>query len=67
MAEWRVRGFRIVRYATDHPPRHVHVWRDDRFVGKYDLEHEVWLEGPYHGGSQARRAIEEWRAANPLA
>jgi hypothetical protein len=31
-------GYLFVTWAGDHPPRHIHVFRDRRLVVKWDLE-----------------------------
>jgi len=67
MPRWKVGGFLIVRYGHDHPPEHVHVWKDSEFIGKYDLENRRWIEGPYHAAAQARKAIEEWQRQTGVA
>ena len=67
MPRWKVGGFVIVLYRHDHPPAHVHVWKDNEFVGRYDLEHHCWIEGPYHAAAQARKAIAEWAEQTGLA
>ena len=30
---------------ADHPPRHVHVYRDGRLVLKWNLEHQRPMDG----------------------
>jgi len=30
-------------YENDHPPLHVHVFRDSRLVARYDLEHRCFM------------------------
>jgi hypothetical protein len=39
-------------YATDHPPRHVHVFRGRRLVARFDLEGLRFMKGsdPRHTG-----------------
>jgi hypothetical protein len=38
-------------YDTDHPPRHVHVFKDAREVARYDLENGEFMDGdPRHFG-----------------
>ena len=32
-------------YETDHPPRHVHVFKDRDQVARYDLEHGRFIDG----------------------
>jgi hypothetical protein len=61
MSRWRVNGFEITEHKADHPPRHVHVRKDGRLIGRYDLEHDDWMEGPYHAAEQANQAVQRWR------
>jgi hypothetical protein len=32
-------------YENDHPPLHVHVFRDSRLVARCDLEHRCFMAG----------------------
>lgn len=34
-----------MRWKGDHPPRHVHVYKDGRLVVKFDLEARVPIKG----------------------
>jgi hypothetical protein len=45
-------GYVFVWWKTDHPPRHVHVYRDGKLVVKWDLEN-----GKAMKGSAPRRVI----------
>jgi Domain of unknown function (DUF4160) len=38
-------GFVFVTFVGDHAPRHVHVYRDNRLVVKWDLDHNQPMEG----------------------
>jgi hypothetical protein len=38
-------GYIFLTWIGDHPPRHVHVYRDEEFVVKWDLERNQALEG----------------------
>jgi hypothetical protein len=38
MSKIRRGGFVFVTWKGDHPPRHLHVYRDRRFVVKWDLD-----------------------------
>jgi hypothetical protein len=38
MSKIRRGGFIFVTWVGDHPPRHVHVYRDGTLVVKWDLE-----------------------------
>lgn len=40
-------NFLFVTYKGDHPPRHVHVFKDGRLVLKWDLEWNRLLSGVY--------------------
>ena len=45
MAKIRRGGFAFVTWVSDHPPRHVHVYRDGRLVVKWDLDRGRAMEG----------------------
>jgi len=45
MGKIRFGGYIFVTWIGDHGPRHVHVFRDARFVAKWDLDNGVDLEG----------------------
>jgi len=32
-------------YQNDHPPLHVHIFRDGRQLDRYDLEHGEFMDG----------------------
>ena len=38
-------GFVFISWASDHQPRHVHVYRDGRLVVKWDLERDRAMAG----------------------
>jgi len=38
-------GFILVTFVGDHTPRHVHVYRDNRLVVKWDLDNGQPMEG----------------------
>jgi hypothetical protein len=46
-------GYVFVSWKGDHPPRHVHVYRDGRLVVKWDLDNEKPMRG-----QATRRVIE---------
>jgi hypothetical protein len=37
-------------WKSDHPPRHVHVYRDGKLVVKWDLEHDRPMKGALQPG-----------------
>ena len=45
MGKLRRGGFIFVTWKGDHPPRHVHVYRDGRLVVKWNLEEQVAMKG----------------------
>jgi hypothetical protein len=38
-------GFVFVWWKGDHPPRHVHVYRDGQLVVKWDLDNQKAMKG----------------------
>ena len=45
MGRIRRGNYLFVFWEGDHPPRHVHVYRDGHLVVKWDLEHGVAMKG----------------------
>ncbi|MDX2262252.1 MAG: DUF4160 domain-containing protein [Gemmatimonadales bacterium] len=45
MGKLRRGGFIFVTWKGDHPPRHVHVYRDGRLVVKWNLEDHMAMKG----------------------
>ena len=45
MSKIRRGGFIFVTWVGDHPPRHVHVYKDGRFIVKFDLERFKVIKG----------------------
>jgi hypothetical protein len=35
----------FLTWAGDHPPRHVHVYKDHKLIVKWDLENHVAMKG----------------------
>jgi hypothetical protein len=59
VGRWKRGGVIVVLYATDHDPRHVHVFEDGKRLLKFNLESWTVMEGTLT--SKARRALEELR------
>ena len=38
-------GYVFETYAGDHPPYHVHIYKDDRFIGRFDIENQRPMDG----------------------
>lgn len=45
MGKTRRGGYIFVTWKGDHPPRHVHVYRDGKLVVKWDLENRKPMRG----------------------
>jgi len=45
MGKLRRGGFIFVTWKGDHPPRHVHIYRDGRLVVKWNLDNQVAMKG----------------------
>ena len=44
MGKYR-RGGYVITWKGDHPPRHVHVYRDGKLIVKWDLDNQKPMEG----------------------
>jgi len=55
MGKLRRGGFVFVTWKGDHPPRHVHVYRDGRLLVKWNLEDHVPMKG--HATDRVLRLI----------
>jgi len=49
----RLGGYIFINWESDHPPRHVHVYREGRLIVKWDLDNDRPMRG------SASRAIAE--------
>ena len=45
MGRIRRGGYIFVSWKGDHSPRHVHIYKDGEFIGKFNLEAMVVMEG----------------------
>jgi hypothetical protein len=45
MGKLRRGGFVFIWWKGDHPPRHVHVYRDGKFMLKWDLDNKKAMKG----------------------
>ena len=46
-------GYIFITWKGDHPPRHVHVYRDGKLVVKWDLDNKKAMRG-----TATRRVLE---------
>ena len=45
VGKYRRGGYVFITWTGDHPPRHVHVYRDGKLVVKWDLENKKAMKG----------------------
>lgn len=57
MTKIRRGNYVFLAWTGDHGPRHVHVYRDNKLVLKWDLDHGVAMQGK--ATPRIRRLIEE--------
>lgn len=53
MGRHRRGGYVFITWKADHPPRHVHVYRDGKLVVKWDLDSRKAMKG-----AATRRVLE---------
>jgi len=41
---WKCRGYIFRIYQNDHPPLHVHIFKDGQQLDRYDLENGVFMD-----------------------
>ncbi len=44
MPTWKSGGYTFRMYANDHPPPHVHIFRDGLLLDRYDLENGQFMD-----------------------
>lgn len=49
MGKIRRGGYVFITYKGDHDPRHVHIYRDGKFVAKWNLDAWVLMSGAVNG------------------
>lgn len=59
MTRLRRGGYIFITWKTDHPPQHVHVYRDGKLVVKWDFENDLPMKG--RASASLRRFIKELR------
>ena len=64
MGKLRHGGFVFVTWKGDHPPRHVHVYRDGRLVVKWNLQDGVPMKR--HATDRLLRLIAELQEEGTL-
>jgi hypothetical protein len=64
MGKLRRGGYIFVWWKGDHPPRHVHVYRDGKLVVKWDLENHKAMKG--HTSRRVLELIEKLKSEGLL-
>ena len=64
MGKIRRGGYVFVTWKGDHAPRHVHVYRDGKFIVKWDLENKKPMKG--EASRQLVELIEELESEGRL-
>ena len=45
VGKYRRGGYVFITWIGDHPPRHVHVYRDGKLIVKWDLDNQKAMKG----------------------
>ncbi len=64
MGKIRRGGYIVVTWKGDHPPRHVHVYRDGKLVVKWDLDNKKPMKG--NATRRVRELIEKLESESLL-
>ncbi len=64
MPKIRRGGYIFIARASDHPPRHVDVYRNGRLIVKWDLENRIPMKGT--ASARVLDLIEELEAEGRL-
>lgn len=65
MAKWKSGGYVFVAYATDHPPPHIHIFKDGQLLDRYDLENGEFMDGTI--GRHRGRVLRAMRSLKLIA
>ena len=50
-------GYIFETYSGDHRPYPVHIYRGDEFVGRFDIENQISMDGDF--SNQVLKYLEE--------
>jgi len=64
MGKLRRGGYIFIWWKADHPPRHVHVYRDGKLVVKWDLDSHKAMKG--HASKRVLELIERLKSEGLL-
>jgi len=64
MGKVRLGGYVFMSWKSDHPPRHVHVYREGQLIVKWDLDNDKPMKGV--ASAEVRRLIRALRSKGRL-
>ena len=64
MGKIRRGGYVFMSWTSDHPPRHVHVYREGKLIVKWDLDNDKAMKGA--ASAAVRRLIRALRSEGRL-
>ena len=64
MGKIRRGGYVFITWKSDHPPRHVHVYREGKLIVKWDLDNGKVMKGAV--SAEVLRLIRELQAEGRL-
>jgi hypothetical protein len=64
MGKIRRGGYVFMSWTSDHPPRHVHVYREGKLFVKWDLDNDKAMKGA--ASPEIRRLIRTLRSEGRL-
>lgn len=64
MGKVRRGNYVFITWKGDHDPKHVHVFKDKKPLGKWDLENDMVMEGKI--GARVRKLIEQLKKENAI-
>lgn len=59
MSEKKILGFIFRSYKNDHPPYHVHVFKDKKFLGRFDIVHQRPMDPRLKVEGTLRKALKK--------
>lgn len=59
MTTWKRDGYKVRLHKTDHPPVHVHVYKDGCEVAKFDLESQSFMSGDARHFGRVRKVLKD--------
>jgi hypothetical protein len=57
---WKSGGYVFRLYHSDHPPLHLHIFKDGRQIDRFDLEQAAFMDGTI--GRDRGRVLQALRA-----